>query len=433
MKPKYIFLFLIFLLPCVASATLSGYDQSVDFTIQSNGLACITANPFGTYQNNCETQGFFGAYPDDSMNVGGGSGNCGEYQLPVCGNGNFAFWETTHGAGDYYMAIRRTDDSVKKYYVVHCSGDCNNHSGTGWSVVPMGSSLSITSPATETQITDDSTLIWFSYSGFTTTNYPDAYSDFGISIWFDIPNAQSSSAFHYTTIDSSGSGTFSVPISAFGMFVYPSSFWYAHARPYYTDDIGNFVEDTELDMSSYALSYMAISASNSTYCATIETQTDCNNSFCLWDTGTSICSALSSPPEASSYGFETEDFGLLGNMFRDVIVFLFFPSQDNINFQFSNLKSSISQRLPFAYISALQTAWTTGQTELSSGDYPKIEIDDPFDSGSAKMTILDLSATRDFMGSTSFDLFRTIMGYLFWLGAFYFLWETLHKSNSTKL
>jgi len=57
------------------------------------------------------------------------------------------------------------------------------------------------------------------------------------------------------------------------------------------------------------------------------------------------------PPATSSYGFTDKDFGLLGNMFRDVIVWLFFPDQANLE-RFGNLWDTIRLKPPIGYFTA---------------------------------------------------------------------------------
>jgi len=59
------------------------------------------------------------------------------------------------------------------------------------------------------------------------------------------------------------------------------------------------------------------------------------------------------PPSSASYGFENKDFGLLGNMFRDVIVWLFFPDQANLN-RFSDLWDTIKQKPPIGYFTVVK-------------------------------------------------------------------------------
>jgi len=57
------------------------------------------------------------------------------------------------------------------------------------------------------------------------------------------------------------------------------------------------------------------------------------------------------PPSSASYGFENKDFGLLGNMFRDVIVWLFFPDQANLT-RFGDLWDTIRLKPPIGYFTA---------------------------------------------------------------------------------
>lgn len=303
--------------------------------------------------------------------------------------------------------------------------------------------LTITVPTDASTITDPNELLYFSYTDFSSVFYPDAVSDFGIQVWFETSDVwhPSSDAYNYSVsapecedpLFCGGNGTFPpIPISTFNLFIIPGSAWHLHARPYYTDSGGSLVFDTELDLT-YSLFFNAVSTANQTFCNQFENQSDCQNAYCTWSVGTSICNAVPAAPTPEDYNFTIPDFGFLGNMFRDVIQFLFSPSPYKITEQFTALQTALNQKIPFAYINAISILWTTGQGELTSEDYPKIEIDDPFATGDATLTILDFEETRTFVGSTSFDLMRTIMGYLFWLGAFYFIWETLHKSNSTKL
>lgn len=59
------------------------------------------------------------------------------------------------------------------------------------------------------------------------------------------------------------------------------------------------------------------------------------------------------PPASASYGFENKDFGLLGNMFRDVIVWLFFPDQANLD-RFGDLWDMIRLKPPIGYFTAVK-------------------------------------------------------------------------------
>jgi len=53
-------------------------------------------------------------------------------------------------------------------------------------------------------------------------------------------------------------------------------------------------------------------------------------------------------PTSSEYSFTDADFGWLGNMFRDVIVWLFYPSDVSLS-RFTDLADEIKDKIPFSY------------------------------------------------------------------------------------
>lgn len=73
-------------------------------------------------------------------------------------------------------------------------------------------------------------------------------------------------------------------------------------------------------------------------------------------------------PASTSYGFETRDFGVLGNMFRDVIVWSFFPQEADVP-DFGNLASAVQNKPPVGY-------WTlarSGFTGLATSSYTAMD------------------------------------------------------------
>jgi hypothetical protein len=84
-------------------------------------------------------------------------------------------------------------------------------------------------------------------------------------------------------------------------------------------------------------------------------------------------------PTGSGYGFENQDFGFLGNMFRDVIYWLFVPSQSSLE-QFTNLWDAVKMKPPIGYFTTVKTAFDSLTTAsgsfyltfsgLDSGDSP---------------------------------------------------------------
>ena len=73
-----------------------------------------------------------------------------------------------------------------------------------------------------------------------------------------------------------------------------------------------------------------------------------------------------SMPSSASYNFTNRDFGLLGNMFRDIIVWLFIPDPTIFN-QFGGLWDSVKAKPPVGYFTQVQTAF--GSFAVASGSY----------------------------------------------------------------
>lgn len=72
-------------------------------------------------------------------------------------------------------------------------------------------------------------------------------------------------------------------------------------------------------------------------------------------------------PATASYGFENKDFGILGNYFRDVIVYLFFPDEATLS-QFGNLFETIKNKPPIGYFTQIKNLFSnlsTGTADLS--------------------------------------------------------------------
>lgn len=103
---------------------------------------------------------------------------------------------------------------------------------------------------------------------------------------------------------------------------------------------------------------------------------------------------------SASYNFETADFGRLGNMFRDVIVFAFFPSDTSMA-QFASLSFDFSSKPPLGYFTLIKNAFTGVATSSETAD-----------TYLAHQTIRDLT-----------DPFRTGLTMLLWLLFGWYLWK----------
>lgn len=91
-------------------------------------------------------------------------------------------------------------------------------------------------------------------------------------------------------------------------------------------------------------------------------------------------------PASTSYGFETRDFGVLGNMIRDVVVWAFDPNPDDVP-DFGQLASAIQNKPPIGYWNLVKNN-LTGMATSSYSDldqaYASIRaIADPLKTGIA--------------------------------------------------
>lgn len=306
---------------------------------------------------------------------------------------------TNCAEGNYWVKRDEYPGSTLEYYPITFS---------------LGPSFTITSPATTSAITDPATDLDISYSGYTPGDTIRLYfANVGLG-------GQTAYSDSYTHVVVNATDTFSVPFVTFNLF--SNENWYLIAK---------LNETTNIELSGYTIFYGYSPPDNSTFCGGYTSEATCPNT-CVWQVGLNLCTGAPSTPNTDDYGFATEDFGYLGNMVRDVIVALFFPSKSNINYQFGSIKTTMEQKIPFAYFYALQTAFTTAQGELTTGAMPSITIDNPFNP-EATITLLDLNDTKTLLGETEWNLIRTIIGYLLWIGGFLFIWETIHKGNTAKL
>jgi len=72
-----------------------------------------------------------------------------------------------------------------------------------------------------------------------------------------------------------------------------------------------------------------------------------------------------SPPATPSYNFTNQDFGILGNFFRDVIVFLFVPDSANLS-RFGDLFERIRSKPPIGYFTVFKDTLSTLQVASGS-------------------------------------------------------------------
>ncbi|GAH93628.1 unnamed protein product [marine sediment metagenome] len=73
---------------------------------------------------------------------------------------------------------------------------------------------------------------------------------------------------------------------------------------------------------------------------------------------------LSTMPEMEDYFATTTDFGLLGNMFRDVLIYLFKPNESVLDF-WRTIKDRVADKPPFGYYGLIRQAFDNFTSEAT--------------------------------------------------------------------
>jgi len=98
-------------------------------------------------------------------------------------------------------------------------------------------------------------------------------------------------------------------------------------------------------------------------------------------------------PEMGDYDFTDEDFGYLGNMFRDVLVWLFKPSSEVLDY-WKTIKDDVADKPPFGYYSLVKESFDN----LSSQSTPAFSL-------------MTASSTANYI----FDPLKTGLQWIFWI------------------
>jgi len=125
----------------------------------------------------------------------------------------------------------------------------------------------------------------------------------------------------------------------------------------------------------------------------------CDNGNYLQFGGGSSGSWGSDIATSSDYAWVDQDFGLIGNYFRDVIKYLFYPSDENIQ-QFNGLSDEFKTKIPFSYYYEIRD--TLADTSIVA---------------TSSVISIDLSfigaGTVPFLSFDDIGSFKTAMGMLF--------------------
>lgn len=179
----------------------------------------------------------------------------------------------------------------------------------------------------------------------------------------------------------------------------------------------NFTTTKSLSDGNYDFSFFLFNTSNDA------TTTPSISHYFIVGTSTPFISvATNTPPNMPD--FTDHDFGLLGNMFRDVIVWLFNPSQNAINF-FTEIKDNLMTKSPFGYYTLARNKMTS--ISLASASSPTLTLVTHLGGGTQNMTLFDMSAMASSVGSTSMTLMYNLLKYSAWLGFLAFCYHEIKK------
>lgn len=113
-------------------------------------------------------------------------------------------------------------------------------------------------------------------------------------------------------------------------------------------------------------------------------------------------------PDAVNYGFTNKDFGLLGNMFRDVGMFLFVP--DNSKWDEWKAKgTNMAIRVPFGYM-GLAYGYFNQMPTTSAPFLLEVKWTDTMPTST-----IDIGASIDAVPSKTSDLSKTAVKYMVWI------------------
>jgi len=131
-----------------------------------------------------------------------------------------------------------------------------------------------------------------------------------------------------------------------------------------------------------------------------------SDEFSDWTTDHTFAIAAPTGGGGTSWGDELEepvyvdeDFGLIGNWFRDVLLFLFMPSTDqmgNLNILIGKLKKTV----PLRYFFDLKEAWDSASKV--TGEPPSFSLDTNF----GAVTIFDGNGVKNMFGASNWALVK---------------------------
>jgi len=137
-------------------------------------------------------------------------------------------------------------------------------------------------------------------------------------------------------------------------------------------------------------------------------------------------------PDQANYSFTTstatgQDFGLFGNMFRDVFEWLFVPSGYGMAANLSEVKDLLTVKFPFSYVAGLQADITESMVQTSTTEIGlTLNFSEMVATSTSSMnfmgawpattTLFSASTTQSYGTSGIFAFLRFLVGLALWVG-----------------
>jgi len=122
--------------------------------------------------------------------------------------------------------------------------------------------------------------------------------------------------------------------------------------------------------------------------------------------------------------FNCSQYSDVGDFFCNVLVGLFYPSQNAIT-QFSNVQNELMTKSPFGYFTLARQKFLTIDVEEESA--PILSANVNFGQGNTELKIFDMAETADVVGTSGMTLIYNLIKYAVWLGFLGFCYHEVKR------
>lgn len=124
---------------------------------------------------------------------------------------------------------------------------------------------------------------------------------------------------------------------------------------------------------------------------------------------------------SSSYGFTDQNFGALGNMLRDIVVWLFYPTQE-INTIWNGVRMSFQAKAPVSYLVEIKDMLSSAS--YASASFPSVSVVFPTQLGSVSVDLFSEQTIEALAPSGFLSALRSLASVALWMT---FVWFVYHE------